>query len=108
MADIVLKPVPLHPLTILTPPLAGKPDEKTLELIRTAVERICADDVVYSVTNSPVLCPVDKRYLYVLHPHYWQKDDGTWGKCTYLPACIVAFCQPKLTCRTSRRPAKPV
>lgn len=81
MADAVLKPVPVNPLTILTPPLHGQSDEQTLQLIRAAVDRICADDTVYSVTFSPVVCPVDKRYLYVLHPYYWQNGDGSWGEC---------------------------
>jgi len=82
MTDVVLKPVPFHPLIILTPPSHGQPEEKTLQLIQAAVDRICADDTVYSVTYSPVLCPDDKRYLYVLHPHYWQKSDGSWGTFT--------------------------
>ena len=89
MADVVLKPVPVNPLTILTPPLHGQPDENALQLIRAAVDRICADDTVFSVTFSPMLCPVDKRYLYVLHPHYWQKEDGSWGE--FDPVRLTAY-----------------
>lgn len=84
MADLSLRPVPYHPLTILTPPLYQQPNGETLKLIRAAVARIIGDETVYSVTFSPIVCPADKRSLFVFRPFFWQRENGKWGTC---PSC---------------------
>lgn len=95
--DTGYRPIPFHPLTILTPPIYQEPpSQKALLLIAAAVRRICADDTTYSVTFSPVVCPTDKRALYVLQPFFWKKEDGTWGACDVVLVVQFSCCGPRV------------
>ncbi|ORX37536.1 alginate lyase-domain-containing protein [Kockovaella imperatae] len=66
---------PKYPLVILQPCPTHVPD---LTLLNRMVKRILSTDEEYSVTFSPLVCPVDKRYLFSLKPYYWEVHPGNW------------------------------
>nr|XP_018260463.1 uncharacterized protein I303_07383 [Kwoniella dejecticola CBS 10117]OBR82621.1 hypothetical protein I303_07383 [Kwoniella dejecticola CBS 10117] len=77
-------PIPDQPLDILLPLPKESTNAHTLTLLRELVEGILEKDVRYSVTFSPILCPVGKEEgggknkLFTIKPHWWQTQDGKW------------------------------
>ncbi|WVQ66487.1 uncharacterized protein L199_004668 [Kwoniella botswanensis] len=76
--------IPKQPLDILLPFPKQSSNGHTIELLRQLVGKILAKDEVYSITYSPVLCPVSKEdgggnnQLFTIKPHWWRNPNGEW------------------------------
>nr|XP_019009124.1 uncharacterized protein I206_05769 [Kwoniella pini CBS 10737]OCF47905.1 hypothetical protein I206_05769 [Kwoniella pini CBS 10737] len=77
-------PIPRQPLDILLPIPRRTSNAHTLNLLRQLVDEILDKDATYSITFSPILCPVPKaegggkNQLFTMKPHWWQLEDGSW------------------------------
>nr|XP_019003743.1 uncharacterized protein I203_03891 [Kwoniella mangroviensis CBS 8507]OCF67204.1 hypothetical protein I203_03891 [Kwoniella mangroviensis CBS 8507] len=77
-------PIPKQPLEILLPFPKQNPSEHTIQLLRKLVQKILDHKEIYSVTYSPVLCPVYKEdgggnnQLFTIKPHWWRNPNGEW------------------------------
>ncbi|WWD04151.1 hypothetical protein V865_002217 [Kwoniella europaea PYCC6329] len=75
--------IPQQPLDILLPFPKQSSNGHTIELLRQLVGEILGKDEVYSVTYSPVLCPVSKEIgggnnqLFTIKPHWWRSPNGS-------------------------------
>nr|XP_019043319.1 hypothetical protein I302_07894 [Kwoniella bestiolae CBS 10118]OCF22249.1 hypothetical protein I302_07894 [Kwoniella bestiolae CBS 10118] len=75
---------PKQPLEILLPFPRTSPNSHSLRLLGELVNEILSNEEVYSVTYSPVLCPVPKdegggrKQLFTIKPHWWQTTNGEW------------------------------
>ncbi|WRT69496.1 uncharacterized protein IL334_006482 [Kwoniella shivajii] len=77
-------PIPHHPLDILLPPPNTSPTPHALHMLEKLCDNLCSENEIFSITFSPVLCPVPvkggggKNQLFTIKPHWWQNKDGKW------------------------------
>ncbi|WWC93015.1 uncharacterized protein L201_007979 [Kwoniella dendrophila CBS 6074] len=76
--------IPADPLDILLPLPKQTTDTNTITILHELVDEILSTNETYSVTFSPVLCPVEKdegggkNQLFTVKPYWWQTEDGKW------------------------------
>ena len=67
-------PAPKYAPVPLTPTEVHPIPKQTLPLLRKVVTGILESDDVFSVTNSPLTCPVGRNHLFTLKPYFWVVD----------------------------------
>lgn len=69
----------------LTPaPLKDAPRPQSADkLLRTVSNQVVSKGETFSVTNSPLLCPEGKNYLFTVKPYFWETTPGQWGESGY-------------------------
>lgn len=71
--------VPKYPLVIHTPAPFRPPSHTAHAILDKVARGLIISAQVWSVTYSPVLCPLGKNWLFTLKPYYWEKE-GVWGE----------------------------
>jgi hypothetical protein len=67
---------PLTPAPLKAASLPASSDK----LLKKESNRIATKGETFSVTNSPLLCPAGKNYLFTIKPYFWETKPGQWGE----------------------------
>lgn len=72
--------VPKYPDLPLLPPAHEPLNNKAVNRLKQLCDKATQSGETYTITNSPITCPVGKHYLYTLKPYWWEVKPGCWGE----------------------------
>lgn len=77
--------VPKYPDLPLMPTSHEPLNNKAVERLKALCDKAVKSGETYTITNSPITCPVGKHYLYTLKPYWWETKPGCWGESLRAP-----------------------